>query len=135
MMATLGETIAFEVVLGVWNQLVDHAEAMIVPSLGDDPKDRKQWDIRRFNFFLKFMEIATEFFVVDGEGLDVETLETPSYQSLKSIMENYFKTKSELQEEYLALEDRSDANWMLKLIKMKGGKDFVDDMLRTLIQT
>jgi hypothetical protein len=50
-------------------------------------------------------------------------------------MKNYFKTKEELFQMYRSMEkptDISDLDWILKLIKMKNGRDFVEEELRLL---
>jgi hypothetical protein len=57
LMSTLDEAIALRVIQGIWNQFIVDAEAMIVPSLSDDAKERKQWDTRRFNFFCRYISV------------------------------------------------------------------------------
>lgn len=57
-MTTMDEALALEVVLGSWNRFVADAEALIVPTLYDDVKERKQWDERRFQFFRKLVEVG-----------------------------------------------------------------------------
>lgn len=57
LMANMQEDLALEVVLGTWDRFVADAEALIVPSLLEDAKERKQWDERRFQFFTKFMSV------------------------------------------------------------------------------
>lgn len=57
LMSNLEEKSALAVVSGVWNRFILDAEALVVPTLGDDSKDRKQWDERRFQFFAKYLEV------------------------------------------------------------------------------
>ncbi|KAJ3338450.1 Arrestin domain-containing protein 4, partial [Kappamyces sp. JEL0680] len=137
LMSNMEDSLAFEVVFGTWNRFVVDAEALIVPTLHDDQKERKQWDERRFQFFRKFIEaslrpIAFEFFLGDGQGLSRETLHSLPYVGLKSIMANYFQSKEELAQLYLTTSDGvpESKDWILKLIKMKGGREFVDEALK-----
>ena len=131
LMSNMDDALAFEVVLGSWNRFVSDAEALIVPQLIDDQKERKQWDERRFQFFLKLVEIAFDFFLGDGQGLSKTMLRTKSFVDLESIISNYFSSKEDLINLYLTIKgDPVDSFWILKLVKMKGGKDFVDDALK-----
>lgn len=137
LMSTIDEDLAYAVVLGVWNRFVMDAEAMIVPSLGEDPKERKPWDERRFQFFKKYIEvfiikthsykIAADFFLVDGEGLDLSSLHTEAYISLLHTMKHYFDTPEMLTKIY---ESGEEADWVLKLIKMRGGRYYIDEALK-----
>jgi hypothetical protein len=61
LMCHMEENVGLQVVTGVWNRFVVDAEALIVPSLMNDSKEQKQWDERRFQFFIKYIEvIATD---------------------------------------------------------------------------
>lgn len=57
LMSSMDEVLALEVVLGSWKRFIADAEALIVPTLCDDGKERKQWDERRFQFFKKLVEV------------------------------------------------------------------------------
>lgn len=72
LMTSMDEALALEVVLGSWNRFVADAEALIVPTLYDDVKERKQWDERRFQFFRKLVEVR--FF----QELDLKIIFLPS---------------------------------------------------------
>ncbi|KAJ3261340.1 hypothetical protein HK103_005948 [Boothiomyces macroporosus] len=128
LMSNIEDIIAFKVVDGIWSQFVHDAEAMIVPSLGEDPKERKQWDERRFQFFIKYMELASYFFI--GEGRDANCLDLPCYLALKNIIQHYFAPKEELVRIYKKSPLDQDYQWALKLIKMKGGKEQVEAELQ-----
>jgi MUN domain len=134
LMANMNEDLALEVVLGTWNRFIADAEALIVPSLLEDAKERKPWDERRFQFFSKFVSIAYDFFMGDGEGLSKQALHSRNYLQLKGIMTHYFDSKQDLINAYLDMDIASDTDWILKLIKMKGGKDFVEDALKKQVQ-
>ncbi|KAJ3315172.1 hypothetical protein HDV04_004313 [Boothiomyces sp. JEL0838] len=128
LMSNIEDIIAFKVVDGIWSQFVHDAEAMIVPSLGEDTKERKQWDERRFQFFIKYMELASYFFI--GEGRDANCLDLPCYLALKNIIQHYFAPKEELVRTYKKSPLDQDYQWALKLIKMKGGKEQVEAELQ-----
>lgn len=70
----------------------------------------------------------------DGEGLSKESLQTKNYLQLKNIISHYFDTKADLVNAFLEMQNLSDADWILKLIKMKGGAGFVEDALKRQIQ-
>lgn len=66
----------------------------------------------------------------DGQGLSKTALQTRLYVSLHLIMQNYFISKEDAANRYLQSNDEAlDKLWLLKLIKMKGGKDFVESQL------
>jgi hypothetical protein len=75
--------------------------------------------------------MASDFFKA---GLTDEMLNTQAYVSLCKIMQFYECSKDELCAMYNGMEANSieEHYWVLKLIKMKGRKDFVEDALRRL---
>ena len=62
-MSSMDESLALQIVLGSWNRFVVDAEALIVPTLFDDNKERKPWDERRFQFFQKLVEVSFLIFM------------------------------------------------------------------------
>lgn len=146
----LEEKFSLKVVKGVWDQFLRTSEALIVPSLGDDAKDRKPWDEKRLQFFAKYIESAQEFFNAgEGEGLSMEQIQGQPFIQLKLILVNYHSTKQELMQIYqeLVLQVRLDSHdevkkkvhgemshleldWILKLLKMRGNGDFVSSELK-----
>jgi hypothetical protein len=92
----------------------------------------------------------------DGEGLPLETLESKDFVKLQSIFDHYhISNKSELIRFYQNKEsarlqshtgnssesintcrgfDQFDNDWILRLIRLRGGKDYVDDVLKARIK-
>eukprot|EP00842_Homolaphlyctis_polyrhiza_P004246 jgi/Hompol1/4822/HPOL_003991-RA len=68
--------LAFRMAGHVWDRVVSICEAMIVPSLGEDPKERKPWDEKRMMFFRKFIEV--------GRVLCMKTVCDPNQQLIRS---------------------------------------------------
>ena len=68
----------------------------------------------------------------DGQGLTAEQLNSAPYVELKNVMEHYFSSANDLSQRYYAARENGQDNleWILKLMKMKGGKDFVEEELR-----
>ncbi|KAL2915230.1 hypothetical protein HK105_205095 [Polyrhizophydium stewartii] len=177
------EELAFRIIGRIWNRVVEIAEAMVVPSLGEDPKERKPWDSRRFQFFKLCIQNTESFFESDGEGLPATMIQTPAYRRLQFIIASYEMPRATLLETYEQYKqellvqlrqqapmhpavqhqqensrhvrdstraaqaamgnggsggappqvqkiDMSDLDWLLKLLKMRGLKDFVDSELR-----
>lgn len=66
----------------------------------------------------------------DGQGLSKTAIQTRQYVGLQFLMQNYFIPKEEAADRYLQSNDEAlDKLWLLKLIKMKGGKEFVESQL------
>jgi hypothetical protein len=137
----LDENLSLCIVQGVWERFLKTSELMVVPSLGDDPKDRKPWDERRIKFFARYIEVAQEFFrPAEDEGLPLEQIESKSYLQLKLIIEHYHLPKHELINLYndMARKVRHssahnlhiDSDWLLKLLKLKGHEQFVNQQLQ-----
>ena len=78
-------------------------------------------------------QIANEFFNGDGQGLSKDALHTRSFISLQLLMTHYFLSKEEVATMFLQSKDEPvDKLWLLKLIKMKGGKEFVESHLESI---
>ena len=128
-MSSLNESIAIQVIQGIWNKFINDAESMIVPSLVDD-KERKQWEMKRFQFFYKYIDISKEFFKGEGQGLTEEQINSIPYLQLVNIMNHYFDSKEQLIDNYNAKEFQLEAIGYLKLLKMKGSNGFVEKALK-----
>ncbi|KAI8924775.1 hypothetical protein BC831DRAFT_401923 [Entophlyctis helioformis] len=177
--AHLDESLASRILHAVWDRLLCVLELMIVPSLGEDPKERKPWDSKRLAFFAKFVEILETYFHADGAGLADEDIHSPSYRQLlhddrvvrypkQTLLLTYTQYKEQLMLQNArtvgptpasapatitpptspfaasppsvspvsAGEPRPqriyvhDLDWILKLLKMRGARDFVDAELR-----
>lgn len=68
----------------------------------------------------------------DGQGLSTEQLNSTPYVELKNVMEHYFSSLNDLSQRYYSARETGEdtLEWILKLMKMKGGKDFVEEELR-----
>lgn len=128
-MSTLNEQIAIQVIQNIWQKFVIDAESMIVPSLNDD-KERKQWEMKRFQFFYKYVEISREFFKGEGQGLNDDQILVGAYLQLQNIMNHYFDSKEQIMELYQQKEYQVEGIAYLKLLKMKGCTQFVEKALK-----
>ena len=54
----MDEKYSMQIVAGIWARFLQVSEALIVPTLGNDPKDRKPWDDRRIKFFEQYIDVA-----------------------------------------------------------------------------
>ncbi|KAI8916020.1 hypothetical protein EDD86DRAFT_197454 [Gorgonomyces haynaldii] len=126
------EQFSLEIVKGIWQRFVQVSEQMVVPSLGEDPKERKPWDERRIMFFMQYLDAAQAFFrPAEDEGLTKEQLEHREYLDLLMMLKHYHQPKQELLDVYQA---SKYSDWILKLLKMKGLGDFVNAELRDRCQ-
>ncbi|KAI9089606.1 hypothetical protein DFS34DRAFT_597989 [Phlyctochytrium arcticum] len=132
--------LALRIVKGIWIRAIRVVEGLVVGEVGDDGKEKREWDPRRIQFLRRCLEYLAAFFNSDGEGLPEEALQTPRYRQLCDLLNNYHVPRKDLQRDYMASDhsagkfgdtedDVFDGDWMLKLIRVKGGKDFVDDII------
>ena len=85
--------------------------------------------------------------MVDGEGISKEDAEDGSFKHLKLIMEHYFWDVDRLEVILKSIINehsvgkvgwekkgclQEDCYWILKLLKMKAGKEYVEPLLRSL---
>ncbi|KNC99275.1 uncharacterized protein SPPG_05530 [Spizellomyces punctatus DAOM BR117] len=135
---SMEHSLALRVVKGVWVKVVNHVEALVVGEVGDEGKDKREWDAKRIGFIRRSIEFLAAFFHSDGEGLPKEELETERFKQLCQLLNMYHTSKKDLQRLYLAQqqsaktvagEDVQGGDWILKLIRVKGGKDFVDEIV------
>ncbi|TPX65599.1 hypothetical protein SpCBS45565_g05071 [Spizellomyces sp. 'palustris'] len=135
---SMEHSLALRVVKGVWVQVVNHVEALVVGEVGDEGKDKREWDAKRIGFIRRSMEFLAAFFHSDGEGLPKEELETERFKQLCQLLNMYHTSKKELQRLYLAQQQSASTvvgenlrggDWILKLIRVKGGKEFVDEIV------
>lgn len=148
----LDESLSLKIVQGVWEKFIKTSELMIVPTLGDDQKDRKPWDDRRLNFFCRYIDAAKYFFSPgEDEGLSREQIEIKPFNQLNLIMKYYQAPKQELQSLYMDMVSKlpsrhtgspstidlksgsgvhTDFDWILKLLKMRGQEQFVTQQLK-----
>jgi hypothetical protein len=148
----LEESLSLKIVQGVWDKFIKTSELMIVPTLGDDQKDRKPWDERRLNFFNRYIESSIVFFSPgEGEGLSKAQLDVKSFIQLQLVLKNYQINKIDLLVLYNGVacmlpvsfdgipnlinfdsESSSHTNldWVLKLLKMRGNEQFVNQQLK-----
>jgi hypothetical protein len=66
----------------------------------------------------------------------MDSIHSKPYIQLLKIMKNYFKSREELIDIYIRMDkgnDPEESDWILKLIKMKNGKDFVEEELQNIL--
>ena len=91
------------------------------------------------------IQILAAFFNGEGEGLPFPALTTERFLQLRALTEAYFTPRRELEVRYVKARSASrpdegsggddgeqpeENDWMLKLIKLRGGKEFVEQQMR-----
>lgn len=141
LMESMDQPLALRVVKAVWDQVVMGVEALVVGGGEDAGAPKKAVDAGRVGFLKRGIEFLAAWFWSDGEGISEEELNTPRFMQLRAMMEGYHLGKKELQKRWMEEvgkqgshgfqnhDDLRDGDWMLKLIRRKGGKEFVDEVI------
>jgi hypothetical protein len=133
------EDFSLKIVEAIWDRFVSVSEHLIVPMLGDEPKERKEWEEKRIQFFDHYIKTAQSFFSpADGGGLSQAQVQIWSYNQLQLLLKHYHMPGDSLMEMYVILRTsvtktgsrHSDLDWILKLLKLKGFGKYVDNELR-----
>ena len=128
-MSSLDEQASLLVIQNIWNKFLQDCQLILVPNLLDT-KERKPWEIKRFLFFKKMVEITTEFFQGEGQGLTLEMINSNQYTQLTNIMNHYYDSKEDLMELYFKKEYQEEGLGYLMLLKLKGHLQFVEQQLK-----
>ncbi|KAJ3049739.1 hypothetical protein HK097_009297 [Rhizophlyctis rosea] len=139
---------ALRVVKGLWERILVVLEGLLVPDLGEEDREVKAKEERRVAWCRWAMEILAAFFNGEGEGLPYPALTTERFSQLRPLTEAYFTPRKELEVRFVKAKngvggggeergggeedgDQPEENdWMLKLIKLRGGKEFVEQQMR-----
>ncbi|KAJ3281116.1 hypothetical protein HK104_000210 [Borealophlyctis nickersoniae] len=140
--------LALSVARGLWDRVLEVVEGLLVPGLGEEDKEVKALDERRVSWCRWAIEILSTYFNGEGEGIPFPDLHTPRFLQLRAITDSYFSSRKELEAKYMLLlaergeddggadgrdddaEQPEPSDWVLKLIKLKGGKEFVEAKMR-----
>ncbi|KAJ3033445.1 hypothetical protein HDV00_006353 [Rhizophlyctis rosea] len=143
---SMDHVLALRVVRGLWERVLVVLEGLLVPGLGEEDGEVKAKEERRVSWCRWAMEILAAFFNGEGEGLPFSELHTERFVQLRALTEAYFTPRRELEVRYLEMirngggddeggegddgEEPEKLDWMLKLIKLRGGKEFVEQQMR-----
>ncbi|KAI8822415.1 uncharacterized protein EV422DRAFT_397670 [Fimicolochytrium jonesii] len=94
-------------------------------------------DPGRITFLVAALEFLTAWFASDGEGLPPAMLYTGKYKDVRNTLENCHLSKKELMRRWAGQGDGKgrgsagvdeSSDWLLRLIRSKGGREFVEDV-------
>ncbi|KAJ1568380.1 hypothetical protein HK096_006701 [Nowakowskiella sp. JEL0078] len=145
LMDNLSADTAFDVAKSLWDAVLIVLESLVVPTLSDEvlsenagmvgveQKEKKAWKKRRIAFLENVLLLLRGYFNSEGDGIPHEELKTLRYLAFKEILNNYFKTPVELMGIFKTLEkgDKS-REWVLKILKLRGERKFVNYELKLL---
>ncbi|KAJ3193757.1 hypothetical protein HK101_004259 [Irineochytrium annulatum] len=97
------------------------------------------WDEMRVVFLRWTVEIFKSILHSDGDGIPLDLLEDRDYRSLQKIFEHYDIVKKEIliaehQKWLYSQRGEEDDEWLLRLIRLRGGKDYVEPLLQQRAQ-
>ncbi|KAI8854208.1 hypothetical protein BC829DRAFT_380610 [Chytridium lagenaria] len=133
----------------MWGRVLSVCFSLVLPTLGEGEgvdgevqvevglglKEKRVWDDMRVDFLKWAVEILKSFLHSDGDGLPMDFLETPTYRSLISTFEHYDLSKRDaisLHQRTFGIGERNsdpDDAWLLRLIRLKKGHDYVESVL------
>ncbi|KAJ3092271.1 hypothetical protein HK102_009082, partial [Quaeritorhiza haematococci] len=101
LMDWLPEDTALAVIQRVWSRVLEVAESLLVPNLAAMDEEKKVWDEKRVSFLKVAIELLVLWFNGEGNGLDMDTLNTDMLRQLRLTLEWYFVPKKDLKAKFL----------------------------------
>ncbi|KAJ3127450.1 hypothetical protein HK098_006332 [Nowakowskiella sp. JEL0407] len=137
MMENLQDEQALKITMKIYTAVFIVIESLVVPSLSEEMvlgKEKKVWEPKRIEFLRIVVKLMISFFNGGGDGIPTSQLKTDTYYGVNYILENYFASITELHGHY---REKNLDVWkkqsILKLLKLKGDKKFVEAEIKHLV--